>query len=628
MTIKRKFRLLAALFAMICLALSALIALSPSPAYAANPYYVGPYDYNIDSYVVQYDLQSDRTMSVEERLTINHMGYSSTGFYRYIPVNAGDRVTNVSVCQISSGAETEVDYTVSLEDEFIVLNIGDYSVKTGKVITYIIRYNYAITKPVDKNTIYLNVIGYDWDADIDYARVTINLPEGFEEGQFFVGNTNVSSPFDVSGDGRTITATATNLSQFEGLSFSLKFRDGALKDMFDITPFIILIAGCVILAALAATKFLAFPKKPLTPVVNFTPPDEMDPVEMSKLIDNKIESRDVTTLIYYWANKGYLKIDFSDENDPLLIKIFANLPEGAPAHQQSMYNALFAGGRDMVKISQLEGNFYVQIDNVKKLVSGQFPSLYTSKSIAVSLIFTLLGGLLMGLTPALLTLFTINTKLFYYQSLLALVPALIIYALTETYKYSYNKLKKSTKILFFAGIIVLCAAFTAGYAWLLPSAVMEIPAKIVSCILAYAIIICSVSIISRSEFYTQKLNGIIGFRNFIIYAEKDRLEALLADNPQLYYDILPYAQVLNVSDIWEDKFKALTVEPPQWVCNPADTILTFALVNSAIRISNGVMTAKMVAKPSSRAYSGGARGGGHFGGFGGGGHGGGGGRGR
>lgn len=626
--IKRKSLRTALLITALLLAIAAFIAPPLSPTYAAGSSYLSPYDYNIDSYVADYDLHADRTMSVEERITIAHTGYKSTGFYRYIPVNAGDRVTNVSVCQLSYGEEDEVDYSVSLEDQIIVLNIGDYSVKTGKVITYIIRYNYAVTKPVDKNILYLNVIGYDWDAPIDYAEVTIHLPDGFEGGKFFVGNTNISSPFDLSGDKKTITATAENLSEFEGLSFELTFAKGALTDIFDYTPFIILLAGCVLLGALAATKFLAFPKKPLTPVVNFEAPEGMDPVVMGKLIDNRAESKEVTALIYYWASKGYLKIDFSDEKDPVLIRIFASLPEGSPSHQIEMYNALFAGGRDMVKISKLEGNFYVHIDNVKKLVNAQYSSLYTSKSIGISILFALLGGLLMALTPAIVSLFAISFKLFYYQSLLALVPALIIYALTETYMYSYNKLKKSAKIAFMAGIIALCAAFTAGYVWLLPSPIMEIPSKIVACLCSYAAVIGSVFIISRSDRYTELLNQIIGFRNFIIYAEKDRLEALLADNPDLYYDILPYAQVLNVSDIWEDKFKALTIEPPKWLANPADTIITFALINNAIRISNGVMTARMIAKPSSRSYSGGSIGGGHFGGFGGGGHGGGGGRGR
>lgn len=116
-----------------------------------------------------------------------------------------------------------------------------------------------------------------------------------------------------------------------------------------------------------------------------------------------------------------------------------------------------------------------------------------------------------------------------------------------------------------------------------------------------------------------------------MYTEKDRLEALLADNPQLYYNILPYAQVLGVSDIWEHKFDGLTIEPPRWMTNPIDTYFTFVILNRAIRASSMSMSSYMRSRPSSSGASGGGGGrfgGGSFGGFGGGGHGGGGFRGR
>lgn len=56
----------------------------------------------------------------------------------------------------------------------------------------------------------------------------------------------------------------------------------------------------------------------------------------------------------------------------------------------------------------------------------------------------------------------------------------------------------------------------------------------------------------------------LGFKEFIKAAEKDRLEMLLEEDPEYYYHVLPYAQVLHVSKIWINKFKDLTVPPPTW----------------------------------------------------------------
>ena len=100
---------------------------------------------------------------------------------------------------------------------------------------------------------------------------------------------------------------------------------------------------------------------------------------------------------------------------------------------------------------------------------------------------------------------------------------------------------------------------------------------------------------------------------------------MINDNPQFYYHVLPYAQVLGVSDKWEDKFKDITVQPPQWATSStANTLFNFYIFNSIMRASMSNMTSNFVSRPSSSGVSGGGHG--SFGGFSGGGHGGGGGR--
>ena len=633
MRIKRKY--CACLIAAIVAALIAVfVAIAPaaSPVYAA-----GAYDMEIALFDVTYDVHSDRTIDVEERVTINYTGWSNTGFIRDLPVNAGDRVYDIDVKELNaSGAEVDVDYSVSIEDELAMVDIGDTSLKSGQTCTYIIRYVFAITRPTNDNAIYLNIVGFGSEAPILESDITINLPDGFlfdsQYTQLYVGDTTHKDLMVYDSATNSISVSLSGLDEFEGATADLYFEDGALSTRFDITPYIMVIAGCILLAILVAVKFLVFPRKPLTPVVSFEAPDGMDPVEISKLIDNKVDSTDVTTMIFYWASKGYLKIDLSDEDDPELIRIYRELPAGAPKHQVVMYNALFAGG-DMIKISSLEGKFYTTVERVRKLVNEKYRGMYTTKSVCVSLIFTLIGGLLMALAPIITGMVSINSTLFYYPAFLALVPAFVIYGVTETYAYAIHKNKKSTKALMIAGIVALCALFTALYVWLLPSAILEIAPKILVCAVAYAVVIVSVTLISRTEDYTNKLNGIIGFKNFILYTEKDKLEVMIKEDPEFYYKILPYAQVMGVSDVWEDKFKDLTVQPPRWISDPVGTYVSFALINRAVRLSSATMTTRMVARPSapsSRSYSGGGRhsGGGSFGGRSGGGHGGGGFRGR
>ena len=69
---------------------------------------------------------------------------------------------------------------------------------------------------------------------------------------------------------------------------------------------------------------------------------------------------------------------------------------------------------------------------------------------------------------------------------------------------------------------------------------------------------------SRTEESHRNLEKITGFKKFLETAEKDRLEMLVHEDPKYFYNILPFAYVLDVSDKWVDKFEGIAIEPPEW----------------------------------------------------------------
>ena len=63
-------------------------------------------------------------------------------------------------------------------------------------------------------------------------------------------------------------------------------------------------------------------------------------------------------------------------------------------------------------------------------------------------------------------------------------------------------------------------------------------------------------LMKRKTKYGEKITAqVSGFRDFLVTAEKDRLEKLVNENPSYFYDILPYTYVLNVSKKWIEKFE-------------------------------------------------------------------------
>ena len=53
-----------------------------------------------------------------------------------------------------------------------------------------------------------------------------------------------------------------------------------------------------------------------------------------------------------------------------------------------------------------------------------------------------------------------------------------------------------------------------------------------------------------------KING---FKKYIELAEKNQIEMLVEQNPNYFYDILPYAYVLGVSKKWVEKFENIPI---------------------------------------------------------------------
>ena len=591
----------------------------------AESYSYNPYSFYFESYEVTYDIKSNREMSVTETLEIKFTGRESTGFIKNIPVNGGETVKHVKVTELDGSSERSVYYDVYTEQDdgnnsYVFVDIGDYSNKTNQTHVYQIKYDYCLTKAQEGNNyLALNAIGVDRDSgcNIKSATVTLILPDGYVSGKCFVGT--VLSEHEetfletVNDDGRTVlTLKDRPLSDKEGVTFNLAFEEGALTTYFDFTPYWFVIAAAVILVIVVALKFLFFNKGGLTPYVNFDAPNKMSPLLMGMLIDGKIDSEDITSMIFHWADKGYLKINFDDQRDPSLIRVVKALPQGTPDYEQILFNEMFCG-LDVIKPSFLRNRFYITIDKVSRMVSSQNKNLFDNKSVIISWIVAILAGLMLGITPLLLGLFEVSLRFTIWAPFIAIVPLVFVFVFCMGLVSNKYKSKKGTKIGFGCAVAGISALLTLFYTLFVPSFIIGIVPKILLCVIVCATVGTSVTLINRTKAYTERLNEIVGFKNYIQLVEKDKLETLLEEDPEFYYHILPYAQVLGVSDKWEEKFKDITVQPPQWAtCSTADTLLNFYVMNRIMHISFATMKSNMASRPSSSGSSG-------FGGFGGGG---------
>src|SRR5574344_1908038 len=141
---------------------------------------------------------------------------------------------------------------------------------------------------------------------------------------------------------------------------------------------------------------------------------------------------------------------------------------------------------------------------------------------------------------------------------------------------------------------------------------------IVGIICNLGMIICLEYFSKRTSYGNEILGKLKGFKTFLETAEKEQLESMVEKNPTYFYDILPYAYVLDVSNKWIKKFEVISLQAPMWY----DSNEPFTIDHFNQFMHTTMVSPESSMSSSSTSTTGGSSGGGSSGGGSGGGGGG------
>jgi uncharacterized membrane protein len=246
-------------------------------------------------------------------------------------------------------------------------------------------------------------------------------------------------------------------------------------------------------------------------VPQYDPPDKLIPAEMGTLVDETADLRDLSATIIDLAVRGYLKIVvlpkalgiLFKEDDYELVRLDKPKPgdPGLSAFETKYMNALFES-KTTQKISDLQFKFYTHLPDLKsKLYDNLVDKGYFTRSPeAVRGIYIAKGAApLFGLAMFL--------KFFPFT------PFVILFSIT----------------LALNGILTI---IFSNY----------MPAK--------------------TALGTEAYEHILGFKEYLTIAEKDRLK--WQENENLFYKFLPFAMTLGIAEKWSKAFKDSFAQPPDW----------------------------------------------------------------
>lgn len=304
-------------------------------------------------------------------------------------------------------------------------------------------------------------------------------------------------------------------------------------------------------------------EKRLVTTVEFYPPEGMDSADVSYWYNGKIKRKDIIAILIELANDGYVAIhEGGGKKSDYSIERVKEYPPELDDNKRIFFDGLFETGKSVVTSKDLENRFYHTLNCIA--------SRYRASSDATR----------------------INTLLSDRLQLVCWVVSIL--CLVASYMILNSTLGGAERFI----------AFAVGIALNLIS------------------VIVSRYVPRRTDKSHANLEKITSFRNFLNTAEKSRLEQLVLENPKYFYNILPYAYVLGVSDKWVSKFEGIAIEPPDWyVGTSAGAVTAVAVWGSMSRTLNNAassMTSAPAQSSSSSSSGGGGVSGGGSGGGGGG----------
>ncbi len=551
---------------------------------------------NIDNFSVDFKIDKNSSVYVTESISYNFGELQRHGIYRSIPykykTQTGNYKLRFSQINVTDEFGHPYKFFTSYRGNNLWIKIGEADKLVSGRHVYIIRYKVerVLNYFSDHDEFYWNVTGNGWPVPITEVVARIHLPRDvsgldLQTKCFFgsYGATDKCSQKKILSSG--VEFKSYNLSPREGLTIVIGWPKGIVqqptwwqktKDWF--RDNLVLFLPLLVLFIM----FFLWWNKGRDPrgrgviIPRYAPPADLTPVEVGTIIDEKVDRRDIVSIIIDLAIKGYLKItrltkkslwgkkvDYQFEQlrpgDKSLKILELVLLDSLFKDSQEVANYIgFSENKKKVLLSELNKNSCLDIKNIEELVynelikSGYFrrnPNSVRMSYLGVAFAFVMAGFV-------------------------------IIDAWGMAAFFSF----------FLSGLII------GFFGWFMPS---------------------------KTKRGVETYEHILGLKEYLEIAEKDRLKFHNAPkkNPQLFEELLPYAIVLKVEKQWAEQFKDIYKQPPAWYEDPSvSSFNTLVFINSLHSFS--VSTISTLNFKGSSAAGGGS---GFSGGFSGGGFGGGGG---
>ena len=537
------------------------------------------YSYVIDKYDINVKVNENNSFDITETITA-HFNTEKHGIIRKIPVHNKVKTKNKTYTNRAKITNLSVNdtYKVSKENDYYQIQIGDENKTLTGSKTYKIKYNYNIGKDPNKNfdEFYYNLIGNDWDTVIGNITATIEFPKktDFKKVDVFVGlkNSQTKVTQDLTNSKNILLSYNNILNPGMAITVRLKLPEGYFQEAHDniyLTDYIAFIGPliCLILAFITWYKYGRDDK--VVDTVEFYPPKGLNSLDVAFLYKGEADEKDIMTLLIYLASKGYLKIvEGKNKKQTKIVKLKEY--DGQNKIEKMFMDGLFKPEKSSdepkteVTLKDLQNKFYKTINKIlRSLNSQKRKNKIIDKKLLSKRKYIIAFAIICIFTSAVLPL-TLYTSLISSALFAIFLYMLIGFTLILIYTFFLKGGSIIAKlfILAFTIFILYYSSATMNYIAVLDNySTLELIVGAVSLIIIFIIF---KFMPKRTEYGIEMLGKIKGFKKFLKIAKKEELEQKVKENPNYFYDIMPYTYVLGVSKKWIKKFTDIKINDPEW----------------------------------------------------------------
>lgn len=562
-------------------AAAACLAASVCPVSASDTASAG---YSITEYDMDVAVHENNVYTVTETIGVLFQDgpVAQHGIYRNIPVvttlkrTIGDRQVNkthyalITDLEISDMELGDVAYESRRAGNDLEIKIGDPDVAVSGEHTYVIKYKYDVGADniTEFDDVYFNLLG-KWDAVINHFQFTVRMPKPFDRNNvtLYTGDAqNADIEYHVIGN--TVTGSSRTALHDEDVTIRILLDEGyfvGARQLSNTYVYAAVVVVCL-LTVCSALLWLFFGRDDkVFPKAIYYPPPGITPADAGYILKGSVSDADMSALVLYWADKGYLDVQQMEDGTMRFSKR-READAGMQGYEQRIFNKMFEDREDVSPmVLQLSTAQTVQAAK-KELTDGftknPFRRIFTRKSRVVQALSCLFSGCCIGVFAGVaaytrtysvtnFVLFGLLTMAVYFG--LAMITCSVVNRLPRhgNANYVIASFSVNMVIAVFAGFIMIGMSNL-----ILPVLVGVVGAMLCNIFAAYGL--------KRTEQGNRWLEELLGFKEYIRTLEPPRLGQMLEKDGDYFFNILPYAYVLGVSEEWIALFDETVVQKPQW----------------------------------------------------------------